>query len=450
MKQHRYFGLLLGMGLGKTATCLTASLDLMYDQFEVEKILVIAPKRVAEHTWPEEVKQWEHTCKLKVSVAIGSEKERIQALKAKADIYSINRDNVDWLTAYYGQDWPFDMVILDESSSFKNPASGRFKALKRVRPFIKRLYILTGTPAPNGLIDLWSQIYLLDKGERLEPTITQFRAKYFKPGKSNGHVVYDYVLQNKEHGEQMIYGKISDICISMKAEDYLELPERVDQTVEIELPKHVLAEYKEFEKEQVLALLDGPEITALNAAALTNKLLQFSNGAMYDNEQNKEWHSIHDYKIEALAEDIEAANGAPFLVFYQYKHDVARLMEAFKKLKPVNLSEHKGEKGNKVITDWNAGKIKLLFAHAASAGHGLNMQRGGNLMGWFGVPWSLELYQQAVARLDRQGQTKSVINRRYIVKGTMDAKVLPRLDDKTATQENLLAAVKAMVAEYKK
>jgi len=433
-------GALLDMGLGKTVSTLTAVDELLNDRMEVSKVLVIAPKRVAEEVWTTEVQKWDHLRHLTVSLVLGDEKHRKEALKRKADIYVINRENVVWLTGFYGTAWPFDMIVIDELSSFKSPKAQRFKALRKVRPMASRVVGLTGTPAPNGLLDLWSQIYLLDQGERLGKTIGAYRDTYFKPGKRNGHIVYEYNLKQAGY-EQAIYDKIGDICFSMKTEDYLTLPDRLDQTQLITLPPRILEKYLAFEREQILKLDDVDDISAVNAAALTNKLLQYANGAIYDDAKN--WHEVHGEKLEALAENIEAANGKPVLVFYSYKHDLERILKHLKAYKPRKLE------GPDDIKAWNLGEIQVMLAHPASAGHGLNLQDGGNLIEWFGVPWSLELYQQAVKRLHRSGQTRAVVNNRLIVSGTMDEDVLASLGDKTGTQEAMIAAVKARLEKYK-
>ena len=433
-------GCFLDLGLGKTVSTLTAVDELLNDRMEVSKVLVIAPKRVAEEVWTTEVQKWDHLRHLTVSLVLGDEKHRKEALKRKADIYVINRENVVWLTGFYGTAWPFDMIVIDELSSFKSPKAQRFKALRKVRPMASRVVGLTGTPAPNGLLDLWSQIYLLDQGERLGKTIGSYRDTYFKPGKRNGHIVYEYNLKQAGY-EQAIYDKIGDICFSMKTEDYLTLPDRLDQTQLITLPPRILEKYLAFEREQILKLDDVDDISAVNAAALTNKLLQYANGAIYDDAKN--WHDVHSEKLEALAENIEAANGKPVLVFYSYKHDLERITRHLKAYKPRKLE------GPDEIQAWNRGEIQVMLAHPASAGHGLNLQDGGNLIEWFGVPWSLELYQQAVKRLHRSGQTRAVVNNRLIVSGTMDEDVLASLGNKTGTQEAMIAAVKARLEKYK-
>lgn len=442
-----YSGLFLEMGLGKTVATLTAIDLLMFRDFEVSKVLVIAPKKVAEDTWTTEAQKWDHLKHLKISLVLGTERQRKEALMAKADVYVINRENVVWLVSHLGGAFPFDMLVIDELSSFKSAKAARFKALRQIRPRIKRVVGLTGTPAPNGLLDLWPQMYLLDMGERLGKTLTGYRDKYFNPGKRNGHVVYEYNLKgakddllDQEFYESEIYEKIGDICISMKAKDWLSLPERINRTVPVRLPDDVRRQYLDFERKQVLALGDVNEISVPNAAALTNKLLQFANGAVYD--ETKAYHEVHCEKIEALKEILDSANGHPVLVFYSYQHDIARIKDQLKAYKPSELHNASD------IARWNKKQISLLLAHPASAGHGLNMQGGGNIIVWFGLPWSLELYQQANARLDRQGQTQSVIVHHLVTAGTMDEDVIRALDDKANGQEALMQAVKARIRKY--
>lgn len=439
--EHPYCGLLMEMGLGKSVSTLTAIRQLMDDYLEVSKVLVIAPKRVAETTWSDEIEKWGHLGGIRISKILGTAKQRASALKADADIYLINRENVVWLVAKLQGYWPFDMLVIDELSSFKSAKSARFKALRLVRPKISRVVGLTGTPAPNGLIDLWSQIYLLDLGERLGKTITGYRIKYFHPGRSNGRVVFDYKLNSGS--EEAIYKQIGDICISMKAEDYLQLPDRIDRTVEIHFPEKVMEKYLEFEKQQVLAMEDTDgDISAVNAAALSNKLLQYANGAIYDSERNV--HEIHAEKLEALEEIVEAANGQPVLVFFSFRHDVSRIMTTLKKYHPKEIA------GPEDVASWNAGKISVLLAHPAGAGHGLNLQAGGHIIVWFGLPWSSELYLQANARLYRQGQGKPVIVHHLIAKGTMDEDVVRALTDKVNKQDALMQAVKARIEKYRR
>lgn len=423
-------GLFMDMGMGKTVSTLTAVLQLLFDYFEVGKVLVIAPLRVADTTWTDEVDKWEHLKELKVSKVLGSQDERLKALTRQADIYVINRENVSWLVERYKQRWPFDMVIVDELSSFKSPKSKRFKDLKKVLPYIKRIVGLTGTPAPNSLLDLWPQLYLLDKGERLGKTLTAYREKYFMPDKRNQHIVYSYKL--KPFADEDIHKQIGDICISLSADDYLELPERIDNIIKVKLPEKVMKQYKEFEKEQLLEL-QGTDITAATAGVVVGKLLQMANGQIYDDEG--EVHKIHEAKLEALSELVDT--GQPLLVFYNFKHDYECLMSAFKNPRTLKTSQD--------IKDWNEGKIQLLLAHPASVGHGLNLQAGGNIIIWYGLTWSLELYQQANARLYRQGQKNNVIIHHLVAEGTVDEHVMEVLQTKDKGQQGLLQAVKAMI-----
>ncbi|GLB61760.1 DEAD/DEAH box helicase [Cytobacillus sp. NCCP-133] len=430
--------LFLEMGMGKSVSALTAILELMYDYFDVAKVLVIAPLRVASTTWEEEVEKWDHLKELRISKVLGSEKQRVSALYKKADVYIINRENVIWLVDWFDSDWPFDMVVIDELSSFKSSKAQRFKSLKKVRPFIKRLVGLTGTPAPNGLIDLWPQIYLLDGGERLGKTVTGYRERYFLPDKRNQMIVYTWKL--KDGAEDAIYEKLSDICVSMKAKDYLELPERIDNVIPVELPKKVKEQYDRLEKELILSIEEA-DVLAGSAAVLANKLLQVANGAVYDEDGNVK--HIHDEKLKALDELVEVASGKPVLVFYCYQHDKDRLLKHLKKLKPSLLQSDKD------IKDWNRGKVQVLLAHPASAGHGLNLQTGGNIIIWFGLTWSLELYQQANARLWRQGQKQTVVVHHIIAKDTIDERVMKALEDKDVSQAALIEAVKARMNQYK-
>ena len=440
-------GVFLDMGLGKTVSTLTALNELLYDRFDISRVLIAAPKRVAEHTWHAEIEKWAHLSHLRISRVLGTERQRLEALKVKADIFIINRENIAWLVAHYGGAFPFDCLVLDELSSYKNSGSSRFKALRMVRPKIKRVIGLTGTPAPNGIEDLWAQIYLLDMGERLGTTVSGFRTRYLV--KANEYAQFSKRVirkgdsqQGEDYYEKKIYGKIEDICISMKARDYLDLPERVDRVKEVILPPAIMQKYLEFEKELVLSIDDSDaSVFAVSAGVLTNKLRQFANGAIYD--ENRAWHEIHQDKLDALEEDIEEANGNPVMVFYQYQHDLERIMVKFKSLKPRQL------KGPKDVDDWNNGKIQLLITHAASAGHGLNLQYGGHLMFWYGVDFNLEFYDQGVARLDRQGQKNVVINTRIVAKGTIDEDVLAALASKTEQQDAVMAAVKARIKKYK-
>lgn len=443
--EHPYCGLFLDLGLGKTVTALTAIEALMFDYCEVDSALIIAPKRVAESVWQEEAQNWEHLRHLTFSKIIGTQKQRQEAIRTKADIYIISRDNIAWLSALYGGGkLPFDMVVIDELSSFKSYKSERFKAMRSARLYIKRLVGLTGTPAPNGLIDLWSQIYLMDRGDRLEKTITRYREKYFRPGRTNGNVVYSYDLMSDS--EFLIHKKIKDICISMKAEDYLEMPFRTDNYIKLKMSENIRKQYEDFEKNKVLELLSSADeetaINVVNAAALSNKLLQFANGAIYDEERNV--YPIHDIKLEALKEIIDDANGQPVLVAWTYQFDRDRIKEYLKAYKPREL------KTNKDIEDWNAGKVQVMLAHPASAGHGLNLQAGGHIIIWFGQTWSLELYQQFNGRLYRQGQQSHVVINHLILQGTHDEDVIKALKSKDQKQNSLMNSIKAKIDKYKK
>lgn len=425
--------------MSKTVITLTAINILMFDSFEVQKVLVIAPKRVAEDTWSRETEKWDHLKHLKISKVLGTQKQRMEALVEDADIYVINRENVKWLVDFFRQRkaWPFDMLVIDELSSFKSNKSQRFKALKVMTPLLKRVVGLTGTPTPNGYLDLWPQMYLLDRGERLGKTITGYRERYFYPGKRNGYTVFTWDL--KSGADEVIQKKISDICISMKAEDYLDLPERINNNVLIKMDKKARALYDELEKDLILQV-DEDEITAITAAALNQKLLQMANGSVYNADG---WVThIHDGKLDAL-EDILEFNQEPVLVFYNFKHDYNRLMKHFKDLEPRTLETSED------IKDWNEGRIRLLLAHPASVGHGLNIQAGGHIIVWFGLTYSLELYMQANARLDRQGQTKNVIVHHLIAEDTVDEDVMKAIERKETGQEALLEAVKARVRRYK-
>lgn len=423
--EHSYCGLLLDMGLGKTLTTLAAIDEIQNIFSEDHKILIVAPKKVAEETWSAEIEKWGFG--FTYSKLLGSEKKRIEALATKADIYIVNRENVTWLVEYYKTRWPFTFVVIDELSSFKSSKSKRFRALRKVRPKIKRLVGLTGTPAPNSLIDLWPQIYLMDRGERLEASQTRFKDKYFVPDKRNGPVVYSWAL--RPGAEDDIYQKIDDICISMKAKDYLNLPERTDNVVPVRLSN--MKVYKQLEADLVLEYRDK-EITASNSAVLANKLLQMANGAIYDDD--KSIVAIHDDKLDALEAIVEDSQGQPILVFYQYQHDLERIKERFPQAEELTT-----------VDRWNAGKIPILLCHPQSAGHGLNLQKGGHIIVWFGLTWSLEYYQQANARLDRQGQTKPVIIHHLVAEGTVDEKVIRILQSKEKNQNALLEAVKAQL-----
>lgn len=433
-------GLFLDMGMGKTVSTLTAIDDLIL-LGEVNKVLVIAPLRVAEDTWSTEVDKWDHLKHLRISKILGTKKQREEAINTDADIYVTNRENVDWLVAECFNSWIWDMVVIDELSSFKSSKAKRFRALKKVRPYFKRIVGLTGTPAPNSLIDLWPQIYLLDGGQRLGKTITGYKERYFKPGRRNGYVVYNWEL--KEGSEEAIKNKISDICISMSAKDYLDIPERIDNRVEITLPINVMDTYKQLEKDLVLEIGEE-DITAANAAVLTNKLLQLANGAIYS--EDKEVVRIHDEKLDRLEEIIDIANGKPVLVSYNFKHDYDRISKMLTK----NKIKHQTLNTSDDIKKWNNGEIQVALLHPASAGHGLNLQYGGNIIVWFGLTWNLELYQQANARLHRQGQKETVIIHHLIAKGTVDEDVMNALANKEVNQNMLLEAVKARIKEVNK
>ena len=411
-----------------------------YSRFQVSKVLVIAPKKVAESTWGKEKEKWDHLKLLRISVVLGSAQKRIRALNTPADIYIINRENVAWLVDYYRNSWPFDMVVVDEFSSFKNHQSQRFKALKSIRPRIKRIVGLTGTPAPNGLIDLWAQVYLLDQGQRLGKNIGGFRERYFEPDQRSRDRIFSY--KPKETTEDAINRLIGDICVSMKSEDYLELPDVMNDIIPIALDPKAQKAYDKLEQEMLLEV-DESMIDAGSAAVLTNKLLQLCNGAVYD--EDRKAVDIHKCKIEALQETVEQLAGKPALVFYNFQHDKQRILEAFKKSN-LRIRELKSPQDE---DDWNNREIDLLLAHPASAAYGLNLQQGGNHVIWFGLNWSLELYQQANKRLHRQGQTEKVIIHHLVVQGGRDEDVMAALGDKEATQDNLIESLKARIREAK-
>ena len=427
---NREAGLFLEPGLGKTVITLTAINDLLFNYFDAAKVLVIAPLRVARDTWGRECDKWIHTEDLRISKVLGNEKERRMALYQKADIYIINRENVEWLIE--NTLWDFDLVVIDELSSFKAPSAKRFKALKKVRHKIKRIIGLTGTPAPNGLLDIWSQIYLLDGGERLGRTFGGYRGRFFYPRKYiNGGIPTDYVLN--EDAEVKIYEKISDICVSMKAINYIKMPDILYNKVEVELSDQEMKLYRKLERDLLLPM-ENSDIDAANAAVLANKLLQMSNGAVYD--RFKAVHEIHIRKIEALEDLIESANGKPVLIFYSFRHDKDRIQK-WMQVGEINTSED--------IARWNNGEIKVALCHPASAGHGLNLQEGGSTIVWFGVTWSLELYQQANARLWRQGQKQTVVIHHILTKNTIDDRVMKALDEKDTSQNALIEAVEARI-----
>ena len=420
-------GLFLGLGLGKTATSLTAVVDLL-DACAITKVLVIAPLRVANSVWPKEVTQWQHTRHLRVSVVTGSEKARIAALHRSADVYVINRENIVWLVGHYGKRWPFDCVVVDESSSFKNPSSKRFKALKRVASEIEYLWLLTATPAPNSLLELWPQMYLVDFGKRLGRTMGNYKQRFFESD------FMGYKWTPRDGSPDKIHDLISDRVISMSSEDYLQLPERIDLTERVTLPAKVMRDYQEFERTLLAELDDGTEIEAATAAVLANKLLQWASGATYTDDKGN-WYELHNAKIDALKEVHQQAN-EPMLVAYNYKSDLARLKAAFPDAVVL-------DKRQATIEKWNQGDIDMLLVHPASAGHGLNLQAGGAMLVWFSLCWSLELYEQLNGRLHRQGQTKPVRIVHIVSDGTIDDRVLAVLADKEATQQALLQSIKA-------
>ena len=429
-------GLFLDMGLGKTAITLSAISELRYGRFQVRKVLVIAPKKVAEATWQREAAKWENLRHLRFSTVLGSTRQRVKALLTPADIWIINRENVCWLVDYYKNDWPFDMVVIDESSSFKSHSAKRFKALASIRPHIRRIVELTGTPSPNGLMDLWSQIYLLDGGQRLGKYYTHFRDRYFDPGRRGRDVIYQY--DPKDGAAEVVLQKISDICVSMKASDYLRLPDCIVHDIPVELDAKAKKAYNELERKMVLSLPDG-DIDVASAAALSNKLQQLANGALYDEDHVV--HQVHDCKIEAFMEVVEQLHGQHALVFYGFQHDRDRLLKALEKSKlRVRVFQGAAEE-----LDWNAGKIDILLAHPASTAYGLNLQDGGHHIIWFGLTWSLELYQQTNKRLHRQGQKEPVIIHQLICTGTRDEDLVDALTDKNTSQEKVLESLKARI-----
>ncbi|WP_077316380.1 DEAD/DEAH box helicase [Listeria monocytogenes] len=426
---HPISAVFLEMGLGKSVITLSAIFDLCLDSFLVCKVLVIAPLRVARDTWPAEINKWDHLKGLSYSVAVGTEKERIDALKKQSTLYIINRENLDWLVHKSGVTFDFDMVVIDELSSFKSYGAKRFKSLLKVRPSVKRIVGLTGTPSSNGLMDLWAEFRILDLGQRLGRYISHYRNTYFKPDKRNAQIIFSY--KPLPGAEEEIYKQISDITISMKSTDYLKMPEYVSNEVFVTLSDKEWKVYSDF-KEDMVANLGDEDIDAVNAAVLSGKLLQMANGAVYDSENKT--HVIHDKKLDALEDLIEGANGKPVLVAYWYKHDLERIKDRF----PVRQIQ-----SSKDIEDWNNSKIPIAVIHPASAGHGLNLQSGGSTLIWFGLTWSLELYQQTNARLYRQGQRDTVIVHHIITKNTIDEDVLLALTKKEKTQDALIDAVKA-------
>lgn len=430
IETHPIAAVLLDMGLGKTSITLTALANLLFDSFEIHKVLVIAPLRVASVTWSAEIEKWEHLHLLQYSVAVGTESERLAALKAQADIYIINRENVQWLIEKSGNPFDFDMVVVDELSSFKNYQSKRFKALMKARPKVKRVVGLTGTPSSNGLMDLFAEFKLLDMGARLGKFIGQYRTAYFSPDKRNGQIIYSY--KPLPNAEQQIYDKISDVTISMKSNDHLKMPELVSTQLEVELSEEERKKYEGLKKDLILQLPEV-EVTAANATSLTGKLSQMANGAVYSDDESI--LEIHQKKLDALEDIIESVNGKPVLVAYWFRHDLERIRKRF------DVREIKTAKD---IADWNNGSIPVAVIHPASAGHGLNLQQGGSALVWFGITWSLELYQQTNARLWRQGQSaETVVITHIITKGTIDERIIKALKTKNTSQSALIDAVKA-------
>ena len=435
IETHPVAAVLLSMGLGKTSITLTALNDLLFDSFEIHKAIVIAPLRVARDTWPAEIEKWDHLGSLIYSVAVGTETERLAALRRQADIYIINRENVQWLVEASGIPFDYDMVVVDELSSFKNHQSKRFRAMMKVRPKVGRIVGLTGTPSSNGLMDLWAEFKLLDMGQRLGRFIGQYRTQFFLPDKRNGQVVFSY--KPLPGAEEQIYRLISDITISMKSTDYLHMPQFVSSGYEVYLSEEETQRYVSFKRDLLLQLPDG-EITAANAAALSGKLSQMANGAVYTDEG--ETIAIHDRKLDALEDIIESMGGKPLLVAYWFRHDLERIRSRLHKLKiPFSRLD-----SSESIRRWNAGELPVALIHPASAGHGLNLQNGGSTLVWFGLTWSLELYQQTNARLWRQGQqADTVIIQHIITKGTIDERIMKALSEKDTTQAALIEAVKA-------
>lgn len=428
---HKVSALFLDCGLGKTITTLTAINELMYDSFEISKVLIIAPLRVAQSTWKEEIEKWDHLNLLRYSIAVGDEKERLKALKQNSDIYIINRENVDWLVTKSGIDFNFNMLIIDELSSFKSHTSKRFKSLLKIRPYFERVVGLTGTPSSNGLMNLWAEFRILDLGERLGRYITHYRNEYFLPDKRNGVVIFSYKPQ--PHAEERIYRRLADMTISMKSTEYLKMPELILNKLEINLDVEDQTKYKKFKKEMVMTIQEK-EIDAINAASLSNKLIQLANGSIYD--EDKKFYEVHNKKLDKLEEIIESANGKPVLVAYWFKADKERIEKRFK-VREIKTADD--------IKQWNKGMIDLALIHPASAGHGLNLQSGGSTLVWFSLTWSLELYQQTNARLYRQGQKNTVVIHHLITKNTIDEDIMKSLKRKDKTQEALMRAVKARI-----
>ncbi|HEM3439507.1 SNF2-related protein [Streptococcus suis] len=435
---HPYAAVILDMGMGKTATTLSAVNELMFDRFEVTKVLVIAPLRVANTVWSDEIEQWTELRHLRYSKIVGTPKQRKVALQKDADIYIVNRENLPWLVEQCSPYFKWDMVVIDELSSFKSWQSKRFKAFMAMRPYMKRIVGLTGTPSSNGLMDLFAEFKVIDGGERLGRFIGEFRSRYFEEGRRNGNIVYEYIPM--DYAECQIQDKISDITISMKALDYLDMPDLISTKKLVRMSEKEKEKYSQFKKEYVLSELDGLEVTAANAASLTNKLVQLSNGAVYSDDHTVV--TLHEQKLDALEDILESANGEPVLVAYWFKHDLARIIGRLEKLK-VKSRVLKTEED---IREWNKGNVPVGLLHPAGAGHGLNLQKGGHHLVWFGLTWSLELYQQTNARLWRQGQeAETVVIQHIVTEGTIDEEILKALENKDAQQERLIAAVRAQV-----
>ncbi|MCW1061511.1 DEAD/DEAH box helicase [Streptococcus anginosus] len=433
-----YAAVILDMGMGKTATTLSAINELMFDRYEVSKVLVIAPLRVANTVWSDEIEQWEELRHLRYAKIVGTPKQRRAALEQDADIYIVNREIVPWLVQQCSPYFKWDMVVIDELSSFKSWQSKRFKAFMAMRPYMKRVVGLTGTPSSNGLMDLFAEFKVIDSGERLGRFIGEYRSRYFDEGRRNGNIVYEYIPM--DYAECQIYDKIDDITISMKAMDYLDMPELISTKKVVHLTDKETDNYKRFKKDYVLSDLEDGEVTAANAASLSNKLVQMANGAVYSDDHQVV--SLHDQKLDTLEDIIEAANGEPVLVAYWFKHDLQRIEERLAKLK-VQGTVLKTEQD---IREWNKGNIRVGLLHPASAGHGLNLQKGGHHLVWFGLTWSLELYQQTNARLWRQGQqAETVVIQHIVTEGTIDEEILKALENKDAQQSRLIEAVKAQV-----
>lgn len=433
---HPAAGLFLKPGMGKTSTSLTAAERLLYDSFAVSKVLVIAPLRVAEDTWSRESEKWDHLRHLRISKVLGSAKERVAALAVDADVYCINRENVPWLVKHYGIKWPFEAVIVDESSSFRNPSAQRFKALRKVRPLIKYIWELTGTPRPRSLLDLWAQIYLLDRGERLGKTLTEFKSRYFTPGRRNGYVIYEWIP--RPGAEEEIYRLISDICVSMEAKDHLDLPELVTTSRVVPLSQEAREQYEQMEREAVLELPEDV-IDAGSAAAVNGKLLQIAGGAVYDEDHNV--HELHSAKLDVLEDIMEEANGEPVLVAYWYKHERDRIMARFPQAVQLKDSD--------TIAAWNRGEIPMLLVHPAGAGHGLNLQEGGHIVVWFGPTYDGELNEQLIDRLYRQGQKETTSVIYLVAEGTVDLDAMASLEAKANGQDAMMKAIKARLKKYR-